>query len=70
MNVGECPCKGCVPPKRSPVCHASCKEYIDWAAERQQRLEELREAKYMERVSTPRPFGKSNYKRRNDNGNN
>lgn len=28
--MADCPCRGCVPPKRNPSCHTSCKEYKDW----------------------------------------
>lgn len=28
--MGVCPCKGCVPPKRTLGCHGKCKEYIEW----------------------------------------
>ena len=39
MYLNECPCKDCVAPKRFPGCHASCKEYLEWSAARQQYLE-------------------------------
>ena len=25
-----CPCKDCVPPKRTLGCHSACQEYTDW----------------------------------------
>jgi hypothetical protein len=28
--MNDCPCHGCVPPKRHEACHDSCKEYIVW----------------------------------------
>lgn len=28
--MSDCPCNGCVPPKRHEACHDSCKEYIVW----------------------------------------
>lgn len=38
-----CPCKDCVPPKRWAGCHSCCKEYIEWDAEHQKDLAEIRE---------------------------
>lgn len=29
----ECPCKNCVPPKRTPSCHSMCDAYIKWLEE-------------------------------------
>lgn len=31
-----CPCKDCVPPKRTPTCHPECKEYNDWIKARRE----------------------------------
>lgn len=31
MSSDNCPCKGCVPPKRKPSCHGVCPEYIKWS---------------------------------------
>lgn len=28
------PCQGCVPPERNAECHATCKRYLEWKAER------------------------------------
>lgn len=33
MSNKECPCNGCVAPKRCPGCHGSCPEYIAWNEE-------------------------------------
>lgn len=33
MAIGIHCCKDCVPPKRHPSCHATCKEYIDEKAQ-------------------------------------
>ena len=30
-KVGDCPCRHCVPPKRTYTCHITCKEYKDWS---------------------------------------
>ena len=35
--MAKFPCKGCVPPKRHPACHDTCKEYLDAKALDQQR---------------------------------
>ncbi len=32
-NNSDCPCNGCVPPKRNATCHPTCKEYIEWREE-------------------------------------
>ena len=26
----DCPCNGCVPPKRKIGCHGTCREFIVW----------------------------------------
>lgn len=26
----DCPCNGCVPPKRHEACHDHCKEFKEW----------------------------------------
>ena len=36
------PCKGCVPPARHIGCHSTCKEYIEWKADRDKFLEHCR----------------------------
>lgn len=44
----DCPCKGCVAPKRHVGCHGTCKGYTDWktadvekkAAERKRKEDE------------------------------
>lgn len=69
MSSKVSPCKGCEAPKRHPMCHAKCQEYIDWAAERQQQINELREAKRREQATNPRIAWKARSKRRNSNGN-
>lgn len=28
--MGDCPCCGCVAPKRTSTCHPTCPEYIEW----------------------------------------
>ena len=30
MPRKDCPCLGCVPPKRHEACHDSCEAYKDW----------------------------------------
>lgn len=43
------PCKG-VCPTRTPVCHCSCQEYMEWAAERKQENQAIRIANAPDRV--------------------
>lgn len=30
INQSICPCRYCIPPKRTINCHGSCKEYNKW----------------------------------------
>jgi len=39
------PCKGCVPPKRTPTCHTTCKDYLDWKTEWDAMREQIRKEK-------------------------
>ena len=48
MVVSECPCRYCVPPKRSATCHSTCKDYIDWTVEHKQYKDKIAEAKRLE----------------------
>jgi hypothetical protein len=41
--MNNCPCNGCVPPKRTPTCHSTCEAYKDWKI-----AHELERAKIME----------------------
>lgn len=43
MSNNVCPCKGCVPPKRTPDCHSHCQEYADWKKAHDEEVERLRE---------------------------
>ena len=43
-----CPCKGCVPPKRTPDCHSICPDYKKWDAERKETLAKIREINHAE----------------------
>jgi hypothetical protein len=38
MGANDCPCKGCVAPKRHSGCHSVCEEYIAWHLARQDEL--------------------------------
>lgn len=31
INQSICPCRYCIPPKRTINCHGSCKEYQEWS---------------------------------------
>lgn len=39
----ECPCRYCVPPKRTPDCHGYCPDYRDWSIEHQEDLKKIKE---------------------------
>ncbi len=41
----ECPCKGCMPPKRSSTCHGNCKEYLEWSTAKTEENERIRKVK-------------------------
>lgn len=41
VNADDCPCNGCVPPKRNATCHGSCTEYLTWNDEHLKKLEEV-----------------------------
>ena len=45
MSPKECPCKDCVPPKRSPTCHSTCPDYKEWKGELDERNAEIKKAK-------------------------
>ena len=34
-----CPCKNCVPPKRTPDCHSTCEDYKKWSEEHKEEKE-------------------------------
>lgn len=38
-------CNGCVPPKRTPTCHATCPEYIGQKAKHDAELEQINKAR-------------------------
>lgn len=46
----KCPCKGCLPPRRSPACHTTCTHYAEWKAERDKKNAQVREAKKTEEI--------------------
>lgn len=50
MSNANCPCKGCVPPKRCPGCHGSCAEYIAWQRNHVRHLMAVRRAKEKQKV--------------------
>ena len=47
----ECPCKGCIPPKRSSICHSSCKAYLDWKKELDEQNRVINEKLRYERIA-------------------
>lgn len=50
MSNSNCPCKECVPPKRSPGCHGSCAEYIAWSKRRMRHLMAVKNAKEKQKI--------------------
>ena len=45
MSNRDCPCKGCVPPKRTPTCHSSCTDYAEWKSGLDAENAKIREVK-------------------------
>lgn len=45
MSNRDCPCRGCVPPKRTPTCHSNCPEYADWKSGLDAENAKIREVK-------------------------
>lgn len=45
MSNRVCPCKGCVPPKRTLSCHSTCQEYTDWKTDLEALNDKIRESK-------------------------
>lgn len=46
----NCPCKGCVPPKRNAECHSICPEYKEWSAAEQIKKAKIRELREEEQA--------------------
>ena len=42
-------CNGCVPPKRTPTCHATCPEYVAQKAKHEAEMEESRKKQDLRR---------------------
>lgn len=70
MANEDCPCNGCVPPKRHSGCHPVCPDYLKWEAKHKAKLAKLREAQHHEYATSPRKVWKSDERRRKKNGNN
>lgn len=51
LTLTECPCKCCVPPKRTPTCHPSCKVYLTWKKELNEFNKKLREKRRYENIA-------------------
>lgn len=49
--INDNPCKFCVPPKRTPTCHALCKEYINWRKELNKINSKIREKRHSEQIA-------------------
>lgn len=37
MLNDDCPCNGCIPPKRTSDCHGKCPDYEEWTAEQERK---------------------------------
>lgn len=37
----ECPCDGCVPPKRTATCHSTCNEYKKYVLKNEKRKQAI-----------------------------
>lgn len=46
----NCPCHGCIPPKRTATCHPECKEYINWKEQLDALNEQIREQKRIDNL--------------------
>ncbi len=51
MNNVQSPCKDCGLPKRTPVCHGSCREYKEWQEGRIERSRHIIKEKSKESVT-------------------
>ena len=68
----RCPCKGCLPPRRSPACHSTCIQYAGWKERREMEKAHIKEAKnidemcnYLSRHITSGDFERSRYEHSN-----
>ena len=41
-SADKCPCIGCVPPKRTPTCHAKCTEYAKFYDKNEKKKQALK----------------------------
>jgi hypothetical protein len=48
--MAKCPCKGCLPPKRSASCHSTCSAYAEWVEERAREKQAAWEQKQMDKA--------------------
>jgi hypothetical protein len=57
MSNDDCPCRYCVPPKRTAHCHSTCPEYTKWDKKHQEELEQLRELRRADADASHRTVG-------------
>lgn len=50
LNTDDCPCMGCVPPKRHATCHATCEEYRTWERMHDKRRKEKQHQRELDEV--------------------
>ena len=50
MTNKDCPCNGCLPPKRSSDCHSVCPEYPKWSKKHVEELTAIREQKKKNKI--------------------
>jgi hypothetical protein len=53
MANEDCPCNGCVAPKRYPGCGIDCIEYKKWKHKETERKAQIREVKTSENECVP-----------------
>lgn len=52
-DMRDCPCNGCVPPRRHPHCHSTCPDYPKWSELRAQRNAKVAEIKEVNNLCFP-----------------
>lgn len=45
----ECPCKGCVPPRRNGICHDICEDYKKWREHKDIENKRIEEKRFLDR---------------------
>lgn len=48
-TTDKCPCIDCVPPKRTPTCHASCPEYAEYCDDNEKKKQARKNAEEVDK---------------------